>query len=449
MVESFDAERALDHIRHLSVDIGPRVMGTDADRQAGDYIRAYFEALGLRTIEQTFDVEGACIKSHRLEIIDPAMGTVSCHPILLTPGTPEQGVEGELFHVEAAEEPHIGPHLEHKIVLWSISGRMEYLTRYRDLAKHCPKAVIVIWPGFGTEPKHLLACESISAPYDRVTTFCISFEDGLALIRNGASKARVHLASEPHMTTSRNMIGELQGTGSPAEIAVIGGHYDTMPGVPGAIDNASGVGMVLELARLFARRGSSRTLRFVAWGGEEGGLIGSTEYIRRMRPEQNREPQEGIRPGQGDTADLGQHVLCLSLDGLGAALGQNLCYVQAGPDLRAAVSFLARERGVPLQVAEGFYGSDSETFAWAGVPALSFGRVGPTMGYVHTPLDTIELIDAAQVRHIGGMVELLLNRAVAEAVAWPFKRTVPAQLVKCVTQVLKEIGWVQSECPFC
>ena len=71
------------------------------------------------------------------------------------------------------------------------------------------------------------------------------------------------------------MIAEVTGTLQPEEIIVVGAHYDTTPDLPGASDNAGGVGVVMELARLYAERGSKRTLRFVAWGAEEGGLIGS------------------------------------------------------------------------------------------------------------------------------------------------------------------------------
>jgi hypothetical protein len=67
---------------------------------------------------------------------------------------------------------------------------------------------------------------------------------------------------------------------------VIGAHLDTVSGSPGANDNASGVAVVLELARIFAGRRQARWVRFVGFGAEEYGLngrhhVGSQVYVDR------------------------------------------------------------------------------------------------------------------------------------------------------------------------
>ena len=81
---------------------------------------------------------------------------------------------------------------------------------------------------------------------------------------------------------SENVIAELPGTTKPSEIIVIGAHYDSVNGsgssfsAPGADDNASGTAGVVEAARVFAAAGPlERTIRFIAFGAEEFGLIGS------------------------------------------------------------------------------------------------------------------------------------------------------------------------------
>jgi hypothetical protein len=66
-----------------------------------------------------------------------------------------------------------------------------------------------------------------------------------------------------------NLAAEILGTAQPDEIVVIGAHYDSVLGTPGANDNGSGVAAVLALARRFARRNIARTLRFVAFVNEE------------------------------------------------------------------------------------------------------------------------------------------------------------------------------------
>jgi Zn-dependent M28 family amino/carboxypeptidase len=82
-----------------------------------------------------------------------------------------------------------------------------------------------------------------------------------------------------------NIEAELRGGN---EIVVIGAHYDSVIGAPGADDNASGVAAVLAMARAFAGSKPRRTLRFVAFANEEPpwfgtDLMGSYRYARRCR----------------------------------------------------------------------------------------------------------------------------------------------------------------------
>ena len=60
-----------------------------------------------------------------------------------------------------------------------------------------------------------------------------------------------------------------RGRSTPSEIVIVGGHYDSVAGCPGANDNASGTAAVLALARLFATSAPARTLRFAAFTNEE------------------------------------------------------------------------------------------------------------------------------------------------------------------------------------
>src|SRR4051794_26970141 len=66
-----------------------------------------------------------------------------------------------------------------------------------------------------------------------------------------------------------NIEAELRGATKPDEIVIIGAHYDSVDGAPGADDNASGVAALLALAKTFAHEGRARTLRFVAFANEE------------------------------------------------------------------------------------------------------------------------------------------------------------------------------------
>jgi Peptidase family M28 len=85
-----------------------------------------------------------------------------------------------------------------------------------------------------------------------------------------------------------NVVAELPGGDRRGEIVVVGAHYDSHKGSPGADDNASAVAALLELARRFAGRETSRTLRLVAFANEEAPFtrrrdMGSRVYARACR----------------------------------------------------------------------------------------------------------------------------------------------------------------------
>jgi len=85
-----------------------------------------------------------------------------------------------------------------------------------------------------------------------------------------------------------NLEAEIRGESLPGEIVIVGAHYDTVPGCPGANDNASGVAALLELARLYAGRSTEKSLRFVAFVNEEPpffqtGRMGSRVYARELK----------------------------------------------------------------------------------------------------------------------------------------------------------------------
>jgi hypothetical protein len=85
-----------------------------------------------------------------------------------------------------------------------------------------------------------------------------------------------------------SLVAERKGKTLPKEIIVVGAHYDSVVGSPGANDNVSGVAGVLALARSFSRRPTARTLRFVAFTNEEPpyfqtDLMGSRVYARHCK----------------------------------------------------------------------------------------------------------------------------------------------------------------------
>lgn len=88
--------------------------------------------------------------------------------------------------------------------------------------------------------------------------------------------------------TFENLEVEIKGDRQPDEIVIIGAHYDTVYGSPGANDNGSGVAGLLALGRAFAGKQTGRTLRFVFFTNEEPPFfmtehMGSVVYAKRCR----------------------------------------------------------------------------------------------------------------------------------------------------------------------
>ena len=87
---------------------------------------------------------------------------------------------------------------------------------------------------------------------------------------------------------SVNLIIEIPGNSRAGEIVIIGAHYDSVLGSPGANDNGSGVASLLEISRLLRRTGNARTIRLIAFTNEEPPFflrrdMGSRVYASRAR----------------------------------------------------------------------------------------------------------------------------------------------------------------------
>ncbi|MFF5173434.1 M20/M25/M40 family metallo-hydrolase [Micromonospora sp. NPDC000089] len=95
----------------------------------------------------------------------------------------------------------------------------------------------------------------------------------------------------PVATRITNVVATLRGTSAPERVYVLSGHYDSratdvldaVSDAPGADDDASGVAVVLELARVLATRRTEATIVFAAVAGEEQGLYGSTYLAQQLK----------------------------------------------------------------------------------------------------------------------------------------------------------------------
>jgi len=226
-----------------------------------------------------------------------------------------------------------------------------------------------------------------------------------------------------------NIVAEIKGSAHPDEIVVIGAHYDSVEGSPGANDNASGVAAVLELARLFKDTKPQRTIRFVAFVNEEPPYFQTEEMGSLVNARQTRK--------QGDKV-----VAMLSLETIGCYSDQpksqhypspfSLFYPNTGNfiafvanpgsrDLlhrtigafRETTPFPSEGIAAPGFIA-GIGWSDHWSFWQAGYPGLMVTDTAPfRYPHYHEPTDTPEKLDydrmARVVTGVGRVVEKLVN----------------------------------------
>jgi hypothetical protein len=92
------------------------------------------------------------------------------------------------------------------------------------------------------------------------------------------------------VSNQRNVVATLPGSGAHSGLIILMAHYDSrtydpadgIGRAPGANDNASGVALLLEVARLMSSRTWNQTVMFVAFAGEEQGTFGSRHFVRHM-----------------------------------------------------------------------------------------------------------------------------------------------------------------------
>jgi hypothetical protein len=112
-----------------------------------------------------------------------------------------------------------------------------------------------------------------------------------AYIRTAWARHGLSVSEESYEVAAHsvmNLVVEQRGASTPKEIVVVGAHYDTAPGTPGANDNGTGVALLLEMARALKDEPLPRTIRYVAFVNEEpphffSERMGSRVHARRAR----------------------------------------------------------------------------------------------------------------------------------------------------------------------
>lgn len=214
-----------------------------------------------------------------------------------------------------------------------------------------------------------------------------------------------------------------------APFVLLGAHYDSVPGTPGADDNASAMAVCLECARLAARHNVGQVM-IVFFNREEDGLIGSGEFVASLAKRAARRVSEahifemvGYRsraPGSQklplglpvpSAPDAGDFLALLANRGSNAIsdnlLGLAACYVPQFPVITLQIYF-----GIERAFAD-LTRSDHAPFWKAGIPAIMWTDTSEFRNpHYHRDSDTSDTLD---YDFMADVTRLALARAVLQA----------------------------------
>jgi Peptidase family M28 len=178
---------------------------------------------------------------------------------------------------------------------------------------------------------------------------------------------------------SANVIATLKGTDNPEFVYVVSSHYDSNASGPGADDDSTATAALLEAARVLAKRPMPATIVFASFTGEESGLLGSREFVRRAQ-------ESGMRI-----------VAALNNDMIGWAndhrLDNTIRYSNAEiRDVQHAASFLTK-----LITYDARYFKSTDAASYYEAYGDIVGGIGsyPVLGnpHYHQPTDLLETVN--------------------------------------------------------
>ena len=411
--------RALEWTTELADGVGPRLSGSEGNRKATEWALRRLAALGFENVHaepvkvphwERGEEGGEIVAPTRQRLVLAALGG--------SPSTPPEGLEGEVVIAKdlgalQAMDPA------------QVRGRIVFISQKMEPGRTgegygavvgARMAGPVVAQSKGAIAFLLRSITPVNARFAHtgmtgarpaapiVPAAAISVPDAELLERLAAAgPVRVHLrlgGSTLPDADGANVIGEVRGSEKPDEIVVLGAHLDGWDLGPDAQDDAAGVGVVIDAARMLAAlpKHPRRTIRVVLFACEEAGGIGGDAYAR------------------AHAAELPKHQAAFELDS-GAGRAYDLQY-QMGPGSDALFSSIAGElSAVGIAPARrGFVGhTDLIAIRKLGVPLWEFHQDATHYFDVHHSADdTIDKIDPAAMSQLAAVVAWAARR-VADA----------------------------------
>jgi carboxypeptidase Q len=439
---------------HFTEDIGPRLTGTPAQKQAAEYARDKLEQWGLANVHLDPWKFGRGWQMDKLtiEMIEPRYLPLIGYGEAWSPSTNSEIVGAPIFLGDKTQDAveQLRSKLKGAIVLSQpIQTVFERADRPQPTLSDEPVAIgqprrtgpqplvtrpnmtkilndagagVVLRPNFGEHGTlFVLGVPGRDTTANNVPSIVISSEQYnmiARMIRRGIPvKLRVNLQTRflSDDQNSYNVIAELPGSDPVLrdEIVMIGAHLDSWHAATGATDNADGAAVAMEAMRILKTIGArpKRTIRMALWSGEEEGLLGSKSWVERNLM------------GDANKAAREKFDLYLNMDpGTGPIYGWYLENNDAVKPIFDEWLEPFREMGARRNIIQGIGATDHLSFIAAGVPG--FNAVQDYTNYDvrthHTNMDTFERVKLPDLQECAAVMAAFAYQAAMRPEKIPF-----------------------------
>lgn len=410
-----NATRLIDHIlansqayetlSYLTDNIGHRLSGSKGAALAVDYTEKRFREWGIDVRREAVMVPHWVRGEERARLVSHNDQRIVLTALGGSVATPAAGITAEVIEVTSFDQlTALGREkVQGKIVFYNGEMDMSLVESGRAFEAY-GKAVIFRGVGASRAAElgavaaviRSVASASLRTPHTgslryedkkpKIPAAAMTTEDaGLVhrLLAKG-ERVRMHLVLTPRSlpdVASSNVIAEIRGTERPEEIVLIGGHLDSWDLATGAIDDGSGVVMVMEALRAMKELGirPKRTIRGVLFMNEENGLRGGRKYFESAAKRE----------------EIQKHIAAIESDA-GAATPVGFITTLEGQNLdRTKARMKLLDRITPLRFDSSKHtGADTSPLTDAGVPGFGFvPNPRHYFDYHHTPADTLDKVD--------------------------------------------------------
>ena len=390
------APRIMRHVRAIT-SFGPRVDGTQASRNAAGYVAKYLRECGCRV--DLMPISFPVVKGLKCTLsVAPDGPVVPCLPntrSALTHGP----LEREAVFVDVGlDRDYEGRHVANKIVF---AAETSYWQGSNLPATKYYRAIGHEAAGFVFSDRRndeAITCWTMSPGIAPSPTVSIPYSSYAALkaraAKNGGLKVSLRVTGKVERSVDYIVAGTMKGRRRHAgSVYIDGSHHETVAHCPGANDNASGIAVMLELARFLSSRQLDQHIVFLSTCAEECACYGIDRYLRTKRKGLAKAKASFVidQIGGGNAGIIERGIAYDEKSGL---VPTNTYYA-SDKTLVQALMKSARRFGYHLPVyrqpAGGF--GEAGSFAREGVPSVFLCGWNTDIAY-HTSLDGLDKISA-------------------------------------------------------